>query len=152
MTNTTEKTYTVTAPSGAKFTLRPIPKHLFFLHGQLPTSFSEKAMQAAASGDVQKLGEEVLNTISDDEAMQMILFAREAVRYAMVSPKLSLSPTGADEISPFDITEEDFTFLSQLACSPNGGGLAEGLNSFRRESDKTAANRTNRKTLRKTSK
>lgn len=140
----------LTVPSGRTFEVRPLPKHFYLFYGELPTALSEKAVAALKSEDMQSFEKEILETLSPDKILQTLVFLREAVKYICVKPKISLSPQNADEISPFEISEEDFNFLGKWAMQGAGGVEAEGLNTFRAGQEQTSANSTDSTELRKT--
>ena len=135
MTNT----YQITLSTGRKWTVKPLPKQFFIYYGELPTSMMEQAIEAMKQGG--SLSASVEQNMSADEVRKLLIFIREAVNQFCVVPRISLSPKDETEISPFDIYEEEFTELSQLAMKSSGGGRADGLNSFRQQSVETAAHR-----------
>ena len=133
-----QNTYKITLTSGRKWTVRPLPKHFFIYYGQLPTSLMEQAVEAVKSGGA---AENINPNMTADEVSQLLIFMREAVNLFCVNPRISLNPKGKNEISPFEITETEFNELAGLAMKSAGGGMAEGLNSFRTESEQTSAHR-----------
>lgn len=121
-------TYNVTLSSGKVFTLLPLPQHFYLLFGQLPSGMSEKAIAALGKGDAAAT-RELASKLTPKQVMNNMIFAREAVKYACLRPRIVLSPESDDEISAFDITEEEFAELVRYATQ--GGGSAD-LENFRR--------------------
>jgi len=137
-----EQTYEVIyEPTGRAWTMRPLPKHIFLMFGQMPTSLSEIAIKAMQEGDEAAFQKELQSTLSPEEMMQSAMFAREAVKYSVVSPKISLTPR-VGEVSAFDVTEDEFNFLVKTAIQSIGGS-AEGLKSFRSQPAKASGNSAN---------
>jgi hypothetical protein len=147
-----ENLYNVTDPDGRVWTMRPVPMHFYLLYGQLPGALSDRAMLALKQKDNDALEKEIADNLTEKEVFDNLMFVREAVKYACVHPKISLTPQDADEISPFDISPAAFDFLSRTAMSSRGGGKAAGLNSFRKQSRPATGNRSNGKKLRKAAK
>lgn len=135
--NTTENTYQITLSSGRAFTVRPLPKHFFIYYGELPTALMNQAAESVKNGSEKAFETALTSSLSPEEIKQFLIFVREAVNHFCVSPRITLAPKGKDEISPFEITEKEFAELSALAMQ-SVGGLAEGLNSFRTESEQIA--------------
>lgn len=144
-----EKTYQVTAPSGKVWTLRSLPKHFFIYYGQLPQVFSAEVAKAVASGDIAAVEKEIESKLSPEEMMQTLAFIRDAVQYACVNPAISLSPKNDAEISPFQITPEDFDFLTVTVMK---GGGSVGLTTFRSKSVETSPDRDDGAKIRRSSK
>jgi hypothetical protein len=138
-----ETTYQVTyQPTGRVWTMRPVPRHLFIMFGQMPTSLTEAAAEALDKENIEAFEQEMAGKLSPEEERQSMIFAREIVDYAVVHPKITLTPRNKDEISPFKISEHEFIFLVKSASS---GGLAAGLNSFRTQSGQATGSGSNGK-------
>lgn len=144
-----EENYQLTAPSGKVWTLRPLPKHFFIYFGQLPNVMSERVMAAVKTGDAAAVEKEIESTLSPDEMLQTLAFVRDAIQYACVNPVISLNPKNENEISPFQITPDDFDFLSKAVMQ---GGGAAALAKFPRQPVENAANRNDRQSVRATPK
>lgn len=123
-----QETYRITAPSGRVWTLRHLPKHFFLYYGQLPTVMTAEVLETIKSGDRQAVEDEIAKTLAPEELVKTATFIRDAIDYAVVHPKISLNPKDDSEISPFQITPEDFELLSVLVMK---GGEAGGLETFR---------------------
>lgn len=147
-----DKLTKLTGETGRIYLVRPLPKHIFLFYAQLPTRFSERAMAALQKGDIAALGQEALATMDHGKLAKMIEFSTKAVTHVMVNPRIADDPKDETEISPFDITENDFSMLTAWAMHGISGGQAEGLDSFRTRPESTAANRSNGKKLRKAAK
>ena len=130
-------TYEVTAPSGKKYILRPLPLHFHLFYNQLPAFKAGEVAEALGQGE-EAVKDFVRKEFSVDEQVQMAEFMRDAVLTACVKPKITMSPKNADEISPFQISGEDFEFLGVTAINPKDGE-AKMLESFR-EGQKTPVN------------
>lgn len=111
-----EKTYAVTAPSGRVWILRPLPKHFFLYYGQLPHFIRNRP---ASDEDARA----ALEKMTPEQQLETAIFIREAVSFACVNPKISLTEKGEQFISPFDISEAEFEFLS--ACVVRNAGALE---------------------------
>lgn len=134
----TDNTYKAVDPEGREWTLRPVPAHIQLMFGQLPTSISEAAIRAMDQGDSSVLEQEVQANLTTGQRIQGALFARQAIEYAVVRPRITLTPDGSpDEISPFEISEEVFIFLTKRALNP-GGADAEKARTFRAGPGQTA--------------
>lgn len=121
-------TYTVTDPEGKEWILRPLPAHFYLFSGQLPATMSEKAIKALNSGDEDALEDEMRSQMSVEQIFDSAMFARDAVTYACVKPKITISPKNKDEISPFKISEEVFLFLTRTVIKPQGVDAAKAAN------------------------
>lgn len=132
-----EETYQVTyEPTGRVWTMRPLPKHIYLMFGQMPSSLTETAIEAIQAKDDDALEREVAESLSPEEMLEQAIFGREAVKYCVVKPKISLTPRKG-EISPFDISPEEFNFLVKNAIQ-SVGGQAERLKSFRPQSEQAS--------------
>lgn len=142
------ETYTVESPeSGRKWTLKPIPKHFYLMYGQMPSTLTERAAEALNAQNAVELEKELDRTLSAEQKMQLMIFIREAVNFACVNPKLSLNPSGPDQISPLELSEAEFNWLSGIVLNPRGAE-AERLRNFRSESDKSPKRSASGKKLR----
>jgi hypothetical protein len=148
---TTDNFYTVTDPDGRKWTMRPVPTHFYIMYGQLPGTLSDRALLALKEKDQATYEKEIADSLTQEEIFSNLMFIREAVKYACVSPKITLTPQTPEEISPFDISPTAFDFLSRQAMS-SGGGKVTGLDSFRGQPAPSSGDRSARKKLRKTAK
>jgi hypothetical protein len=151
---TNDNFYQVTDPDAREWTMRPVPMHFYVMFGQLPGALSDRAMLALKQKDNDAFEKEIADNLTQKEIFDNLMFVREAVKYACVKPKITLTPQTPDEISPFDISPAAFDFLSRLAMGKGGGGggKAAGLDSFRGQSRPTSGNRSNGKKLRKAAK
>lgn len=122
-----QETYQVTTPSGRVWTLRHLPKHFFLYYGQLPTVMTAEVIESFPKGR-EAIEAEIQKALPEEELNKLAFFIRDAVNYAAVNPKISLNPKDETEISPFDISPEDFEFISTLVVQ---GGEASGLKTFR---------------------
>lgn len=120
----------VELPSGGTWKMRELPIQQFMLAGKLPTALATRMAEIAANKDGDK-GESILATLSPDELVAIMLFARDALVFCAVEPRISTTPTGDDEIGPEDILPEDFEFLTNWVLT--GGKTGESLNTFRSE-------------------
>lgn len=132
-------TATVTLPSGAEFTLRRPPLHIWKQNGRIPSSFTalqiqamEQGIQATEISDIEKRVRFELKAVLDaqrrisalPEAEQKALdkFEREVVLASVVAPKITELP-GTGALSLEDITAEDFRFIFEYAMN-NSPGVA----------------------------
>src|SRR6185369_3100556 len=100
--------------------------------GQLPQNLSAKAAEAMQKGNNAALEAELVNSLSPKQIFDSAIFAREAVKYACVNPKIVLSVEDPlTEISAFDVSEDEFNFLVRTATS---GGGSQGAAKFRGKS------------------
>ena len=128
----------LTVPSGKVYQVQPLPKHFYLFYGELPQALSEKAVEAVKTGDQEAFERDVEAALTPEQIQKSLIFVREAVKFICVVPKISLTPKDETEISPFEISEEDFQFLSRWAMS--GGQSAARLETFRDESGEASAN------------
>lgn len=147
----------LTGVEGKVYELRPLPKHLMLFYGELPSNFTEKAVASLQKGDMETFTREALGSMTAKQIRQAIIISREAVKFAMVKPRLiELGEVARDEteLSPLYLPEADFKMISTWALSGGAtqGGQAEGLNSFRNRPKQAARNRSNGKKLRKAAK
>ena len=127
-----ENTYTVTyKENGRQWTLRPLPPHFLLMFGQLPTNMTEKAAAALSTSDEGAFAEEVQKTLSPKQVFDTAIFAREAVKFALVKPRIALIPESEDEISAFEVSEDEFKFLVQTVMA---GGASQSAAKFRGKS------------------
>lgn len=107
-----EPTVDLALPSGATFTLRRPPLEVWTVSGKIP--------QALISARTRESGTNC--EIGDDELLASIVFVRDALLYACVSPKL-IPPTpeddlagrrelGDDELWADELDPEDFEYLA----------------------------------------
>lgn len=108
-----ESTTELKLPSGAVFTLRRPPMEVWIAAGKIPQSFLQQMIKGGRGGRVE--------TLSDEDTMASILFVREALLYACVSPRLVVGATGEDELDPCELDPEDFEFLSRWVLSGSPG-------------------------------
>ncbi len=148
----TDNFYTVTDPDNREWTMRPVPTHFYIMYGQLPGTLSDRALLALKQKDQSTYEKEIADNLTQEEIFSNLIFIREAVKFACVKPKITLTPMAPDEISPFDISPAAFDFLSRQAMSSGGGGKAARLDSFRKQSGPSSGNRAAGKKLRKTAK
>lgn len=141
--------FTITDPDGREWLMRRVPEHFYLMYGQLPSTLSDRAMLALKQNDEQAFEAELVSTLTEKEIFDGMLFNREAVKYACVKPKISLTPQNDGEVSPFDISETAFKFLTRVAV---GGERASGLESFRGKPATASGNLAAVPKLRKTPK
>lgn len=99
-----QPTTKLTLPSGAEFVVCRPPLEVWIAAGKFPQSFLRQKMEGGA-GDAQ--------AIPDEDAMQAIVFVRDAILHAVVEPRLVVGTTREDELDPADLDPLDFTFLTK---------------------------------------
>ena len=115
----------LTLPSGAKILARrPNPVQLA-TWGKLPMLLANAAHEAMA-GRAQ--GAPTAPQAKMDEVAEIATLYRDLLVHCCVNPRISLEPTGDDEIHPRDIPEEDWTYITHWAMRV---GEARALASFR---------------------
>ncbi len=106
-------------PSGMKILARrPDPLQLA-AWGRLPMNLAA----AAASG-------EGAAKVTNEQAAELAGFLRDLLVYCCVDPRVSLDPSGPDEIHPREIPQQDWTFVINWALRV---GEAQKLEPFRGE-------------------
>lgn len=130
-----EKTFNLTVPSGKVYQVRALPKHFFLFFGELSQALTEKALECVKDGDQEAFEREIESNLTPEQIQKSLIFVREAVKAMCVNPRISLTPQNDNEISPFEISEEDFGCLSKYAIS--GGLSAHGLNNLSSGTDET---------------
>lgn len=114
-----------TAPSGMEFKLRRPRMDLFLNMGTLPTALAGNVDLKDKAAAVQAFQE-----LPDDKKARQIELAASIVRYICVDPKIVDDPKADNEISPDDVTLEDFNALCEW--SGTGGDEATRAANFRR--------------------
>lgn len=137
-------TYSVILSTGREMILQPLPTHFFLLHGELPVGLANQAIKAIKQGQSTDDVEEKLKEFEADpeKILSKLLFTREAVKFACVNPKITLTGEGENEISALDLKEIEFIEIRDLVLN---GGLTEGLDRFRQRPGQNARPRTNHK-------
>lgn len=129
-------TYKAVCPAtGREWTLKPVPKHAVMEYGFVPDSLTEQARKALTAGDDETFGEEILKTATEKDLQKMAKFqefTKFALKYAVVSPSIVLEPEADNEISVFEVTDEEKTWLIKTILDVRGGE-ANRLKSFRKK-------------------
>lgn len=148
-------TQLVTVPSGFVWELRPPNILAYIATGRYPQSLVAKAREAWAKNGVmsdeqkQKLGEETLKEMGDDEMSQLLIFMRTLVQDACVKPRIVVGGMGDDELDPVEVDPADFKFIFSWCMNHGGVPGIESLESFRRgQSGGTAGVKSDGKKLR----
>lgn len=130
-------TQLVTLPSGFVWELRPPNILAYIATGRYPQSLVTKAREAWAKNGVmsdeqkQKLGEETLKEMGDDEMSQLLIFMRTLVQDACVKPRIVVGGTGEDELDPVEVDPVDFKFIFSWCMNHGGVPGIESLETFR---------------------
>ena len=125
-----DNNYDVVLSTGRKMILRSLPNHFLLLHGELPLGLANQAVKAIKANQSTAEIEQKLKELQEDPAkvLQRMVFVREAVKFGCISPKITLTGEGKDEISTLDLQEIEFIEIRDLLLN---GGLTEGLEFFR---------------------
>lgn len=130
-------TQLVTLPSGFVWELRPPNILAYIATGRYPQSLVTKAREAWSKNGVmsekqkQKLGEETLKEMSDDEMSQLLIFMRTLVQDACVKPRIVVGGMGDDELDPVEVDPVDFKFIFSWCMKHGGVPGIDSLESFR---------------------
>ena len=119
----------LTLPSGETVEVRIPSLNVFVTYGRLPASLLTKMAGFAAKGTAEdaKAVPNLVSDLSADEFGAFMLFAREIVRAALVSPCIVVkedgdeTPLKDDEVAPEDIPELDFWAIFRWATAQERG-------------------------------
>lgn len=143
----------VPMPSGATFLLRVPDITGYAMTGRMPQALTSTFIEAAESRGLKKLDEvkknvaAVAEEISLSDAKESLIFVRDIVCEAVVSPKFG---DGPGEIPYSKFKTEDFKFVFQWVLQHSGVAGLAGLQSFRSRRERRASkSRSNRKKLRR---
>ena len=136
------QTTEVKVSSGFVWTMRKVNLQHLIAEGELPTAFVAKVATAMQN---RKSPEEVAATLTEEEVKQSVVFFTRLIMKCAVSPRITLGEPTDDEITPEEITTEDFKDLQRWVSEAHalGGGQSAGLAKFRGESAKAADGSTN---------
>lgn len=135
--NADGSTQLVTLPSGFVWELRPPNILAYIATGRYPQSLVTKAREAWAKNGVmsdeqkQKMGEEALKEMGDDEISQLLIFMRTLVQDACVKPRIVVGGMSEDELDPIEVDPVDFKFIFSWCMSHGGVPGIESLETFR---------------------
>lgn len=116
-----------TAPSGYTWKLRRPNLQGFIATGRVPQSLLETGMKSwQAQG---KMPVDAKPEMSAEETMANLIFMREIVREACVSPKIAVGSSDPDTIDPAEMFESDFMAIYEWVMT--GGENAAVLRNFR---------------------
>lgn len=115
------------APSGFKWILRRPKLAGFIATGRVPMSLLE--VGAKAWQEQGKMPLQEVTSRSADETMADLIFMREIVREACLSPRIEVGSNDPDTIDPSQMFEDDFTAIYQWVMT--GGENAAVLRNFR---------------------
>ncbi|MFZ9311171.1 MAG: hypothetical protein ACO24O_06695 [Arenimonas sp.] len=109
------QTADITLPSGFVATLRRPPLQMWIQAGKVPQSLLRKMLAAR--------GQTAPGAISEEEALQAMVFLRDAVVFAFVFPRLVLGADPADEtaLDPSELDPADFEFVAQWVMQGSPG-------------------------------
>lgn len=122
----TETLHDFTAPSGMVFKLRRPDMSIFAISGRLPLDLAEKMASIAEKNDIDP--GQAFTRLDVKDQIRGIQFSAGLVKHVCVCPRVVDDPQSDDEISPEELLRKDFDAILAWA---NGGGAAEGLNTFR---------------------
>jgi hypothetical protein len=120
-----EATRELTLPSGEVVTVRVPGLDVYVKHGRLPATLVSKMaeVKTGSQGLAAASAIEFLNRLEPVEFEAFMLFARELVRAALVSPRIVVrdegdeTPLDDDEVAPGDIPTGDFWALFNWAST-----------------------------------
>jgi hypothetical protein len=140
------QTTMVMVPSGFEWELRTPDLQGYVMTGRMPQSLVTQFLASAekrglvpaeARGEALKKFSE--QPVSQEETMSSLIFMRELVREACVSPRIVVGGTGDDEIDPSEVDPGDFRFIVSWCLSHAGVTGLDGLSTFRGRRERRAA-------------
>lgn len=144
----TAETVAVAVPSGMVFECCVPTLESYVLSGLMPMSLTEKlssVMKPEQNVDLKSV-------LSENDAKNTLIFAREMVRDICVNPRIVENPQNEDEIAPHEILIEDFAYLVKWGMSQMGGAEAPRFDTFRQQPNLDAVARPRRKKRRQKTK
>lgn len=132
--NRKKATTELTLPSGLTVTAQRPPLQVWMMAGRIPQSFVKQMLDGKGTTPEE---------LSSEETLASIAFVREAILYAVISPRLIVGadPESETELDPSELDPQDFLYLSRwiMTGSPGvpvatkGGEIPlESLNRFPR--------------------
>ena len=135
----TEQLFNLTVPSGKTYRVRPLPKHMILFFAALPFDQMQNISDSSGTAGLQQIENDLQESLTPAQITKTLIFIREAVTHCCISPRITLTPQNEDEISPFEISEEDFFFIGRWALK----GAMSGNTADEKTADEQAADEKN---------
>ncbi len=113
--------------SGSVFELRRPDLQSYMVLGRLPKSLVDVGVKAWKAKEAKK----VANALTDEDALDALIFMREIVHDCTVNPKFVEFATSDNEIGAAEMLREDFDEIFRWAMSHKGVAGIESLQTFR---------------------
>lgn len=123
--NAQRPTEIVKLTSGSVFELRRPNLEAYMVTGRLPHSLVQEGLRAWKRGQV------TTEELTDDQAIDALIFMREIVHDCTVTPKFVEFATNDNEIGASDMLKEDFDEIFDWAMHYKGVAGIGGLRTFR---------------------
>lgn len=131
----TAPTEVVTLTSGTVFELRRPDIQGYVVTGRLPQTLLTEAIVAWKKNGIAA-PQALATQLGEKEVIDSLVFMREIVHEACVSPKFVEFATADDEIGAADMLPADFTEIFEWAMGYKGVAGLENLKSFRNRSER----------------